>query len=132
MLYNNVKNITIELLKPIADRILETHDDAFLVELNKTWSDEKMCIIMIKDILLYMNKNYVPKTKLPPVEHMQTSQFKHHVVLHPLIKQRFLNRLMSQIRAERDGGIIEKTQMRATITMLIDMSMGGNNKRIYE
>jgi hypothetical protein len=79
-----------------------------------------------------MNKNYVPKTKLPPVEHMQTSQFKHHVVLHPLIKQRFLNRLMSQIRAERDGGIIEKTQMRATITMLIDMSMGGNNKRIYE
>jgi cullin 3 len=95
MLYNNVKNITVELLKPIAERILETHDDAFLIELNKTWSDEKMCIIMIKDILLYMNKNYVPKTKLPPVEHMQTSQFKHHVVLHPLIKQRFLNRLMS-------------------------------------
>jgi hypothetical protein len=27
-----------------------------------------MCIIMIKDILLYMNKNYVPKLKLKPVE----------------------------------------------------------------
>jgi cullin 3 len=73
MLYNNVKNITIELLRPIAERVLQTHEDVFLVELNKTWSDEKMCIIMIKDILLYMNKNYVPKTKLPPVEHMQTS-----------------------------------------------------------
>ena len=39
---------------------------------------------------------------------------------------------MGQIRAERDGGIIEKAQMRSTVNMLIDMSMGGNNKRIYE
>ena len=39
---------------------------------------------------------------------------------------------MGQIRAERDGDIIEKAQMRSTVNMLIDMSMGGNNKRIYE
>jgi hypothetical protein len=39
---------------------------------------------------------------------------------------------MSQIKAERDGGIIEKSQMRSTVNMLIDMSMGGTNKRIYE
>ena len=68
-----LKNITIELLKPISERILATHDDSFLSELNRVWSDQKMCFLMIKDILLYMNKNYVPKTKLPPVEHMQTS-----------------------------------------------------------
>jgi predicted phosphatase len=64
---------------------------------------------MIKDILLYMNKNYVPKVKLKPVEHMQMSQFKHQIVLHPQIKARLLARLLEDIRSERDGKVIEKT-----------------------
>mmetsp|Transcript_3695 Transcript_3695/g.4696 ORF Transcript_3695/g.4696 Transcript_3695/m.4696 type:complete len:83 (+) Transcript_3695:68-316(+) len=73
MLYTNVKNTTAELLKPIATKILSSHDDEFLEELNNVWSEKKLCIIMIKDILLYMDKNYVPKMKLQSVEHMQTS-----------------------------------------------------------
>ncbi|MFO0116279.1 MAG: cullin [bacterium] len=77
MLYNNVKATTIEIFQPIAQQIASTHDDEFLKTLNRIWSDVKLCIIMIKDILLYMNKNFVPKLKLQTVEHMQTSQFKH-------------------------------------------------------
>lgn len=73
MLYTNVKNTTAELLKPIAAKILSAHDDEFLEELNTVWIEKKLCIIMIKDILLYMDKNYVPKMKLQSVEHMQTS-----------------------------------------------------------
>ena len=77
MLYNNVKATTIEIFQPIAQQIASTHDDEFLKTLNRIWSDVKLCIIMIKDILLYMNKNFVPKLKLQTVEHMQTSHFKH-------------------------------------------------------
>jgi len=73
MLYTNVKNTTAELLKPIAEDLLEKPDDEFLRALNRLWADQKLCIIMIKDILLYMNKNYVPKVKLKPVEQMQYS-----------------------------------------------------------
>ena len=73
MLYNNVKATTIEIFQPIAQQILNTHDDEFLKVLNRVWADVKLCIIMIKDILLYMNKNFVPKLKLQTVEHMQTS-----------------------------------------------------------
>ena len=90
LLYNNVKQTTGELLKPVADDLLQNTDEDFIKALNKLWADQKLCIIMIKDILLYMNKNYVPKVKLKPVEQMQTSQFKHHVVLHPQIKQRLV------------------------------------------
>ena len=68
MLYTNVKFTTAELLKPIADASIEKTDEEFLVQLNKLWAEQKMCIIMIKDILLYMNKNYVPKLKLKPVD----------------------------------------------------------------
>jgi cullin 3 len=103
MLYTNVKNTTAELLKPIAEDLLEKPDDEFLRALNCLWSDQKLCIIMIKDILLYMNKNYVPKVKLKPVEQMQYSQFKHHVVLHTAIKQKLVSKLISEIRSDRDG-----------------------------
>ena len=106
MLYNNVKQTTAELLKPVAEEILAKPDDEVIKALNRLWADQKLCIIMIKDILLYMNKNYVPKVKLKPVEHMQTSQFKHHVVLHPHIKKKFIGLLLDEIRAERMGQVI--------------------------
>lgn len=90
LLYNNVKATTGELLKPIAEEIMMNTDEDFIKALNRLWADQKLCIIMIKDILLYMNKNYVPKVKLKPVEQMQTSQFKHHVILHQRIKARLV------------------------------------------
>lgn len=94
MLYNNVKATTIEIFQPIAQQIISTHDDEFLKALNRVWSDVKLCIIMIKDILLYMNKNFVPKLKLQTVEHMQTSQFKHQIVLDKQIKPKLIELLI--------------------------------------
>jgi len=73
LLYNNVKLTIGELLKPIAEDLLSNSDEEIIISLNKLWADHKLYIIMIKDILLYMNKNYVPKVKLKPVEQMQTS-----------------------------------------------------------
>ena len=86
MLYDSVRDTTVELLKPIAEEINSTPDEKFLSEFNRIWKEIKECIVMIRDILLYMNKNYVPKFNLPLVENMQYSQFKHHVILNPQIK----------------------------------------------
>ena len=74
-----------------------------------------MCIDMIRDILLYMNKNFVPKFNLPLVENMQYSQFKHHVILNQTLKNRLVGLLIKEIRTERDGGVIDKSQMRSAI-----------------
>ena len=52
---------------------------------------------MIRDILLYMNKNFVPKFNLPLVEDMQYSQFKHHVIMNPQIKERLVKLLIKEI-----------------------------------
>ena len=130
MLYQNVKNTTAELLKPVAQALLLLPDEELLSVLNRTWTDQKLCIIMIKDILLYMNKNYVPKQKLKPVEQMQTSQFKHHVVLHTGIKPKLIARLLAEIRAERDGQVIERSQVSAAVQMLIEV--GVHSRKIYE
>lgn len=81
LLYNGVKNTTVELLQPIVERISKTTDEDLLKKINEIWKQEKLCIVMIKDILMYMDRNYVPKMKLQSMEQLQTSQFKHHVVM---------------------------------------------------
>ena len=62
---------------------------------------------MIKDILMYMDRNYVPKLKLQSVEHLQTSQFKHCIVMNAQIKQKLVANIISEIKNERDGGIVD-------------------------
>jgi len=39
---------------------------------------------------------------------MQTSQFKHHIVLNPHIKSRIVKKLIEEIRIERNGKVIDK------------------------
>lgn len=98
--------------------------------LNRLWGEQKLCIIMIKDILLYMNKNYVPKVKLKPVEQMQTSQFKHYVLLHPQLKHRLITLLLQDVAHERNGKMVERTQLRSAVHMLLEV--GVHSRKIYE
>lgn len=70
-----------ELLEPIREKLLNCSEDDLLRKVNEIWKNEKMCIVMIKDILMYMDRNYVPKMKLQSMEQLQTSQFKNHVIL---------------------------------------------------
>lgn len=130
MLYDSVRDTTVELLKPIAEEINSNSDEKFLQEFNRVWKEIKECIVMIRDILLYMNKNYVPKFNLPLVENMQYSQFKHHVILNPQIKERLVSLLIQEIKLERDGEVVERTQVRLSIQMLIEACK--NSKKLYE
>ena len=77
-----------------------------------------------------MNKNYVPKFNLPLVEDMQYSQFKHHVIQNHVIKERLISLLIKEIRSEREGEVIEKTQIRSSIQMLIEVCK--NSRKLYE
>ena len=62
-LYDNVRKTTDEMLTPIAQNLINMPDEDLLKEITNVWAMEKHIIILIKDILLYMNKNFVPKMK---------------------------------------------------------------------
>lgn len=64
LLYTGVKKTTIELLQPIIEQLANCSEEDLLKRINEIWQQEKLCIIMIKDILMYMDRNYVPKMKL--------------------------------------------------------------------
>ena len=55
-------------------------NEDLLQEITSVWHLEKNVIHKISDILLYMNKNFVPKMRnYPTVEAMQTNEFKKNV-----------------------------------------------------
>jgi cullin 3 len=74
LLYDNVRKTTVEMLQPIAQKLINIPDEDLIRAINDIWELEKYVIIMIKDILLYMDKNFVPKMKnFLNVEAMQTN-----------------------------------------------------------
>ena len=44
MLYESVKETTVQLLKPIAEDIRLTHEEQFLREFNRVWKEVKECL----------------------------------------------------------------------------------------
>lgn len=85
-------------------------------ELTRVWDLEKYVIIMIKDILLYMDKNFVPKMKnYLSVEAMQTNQFKTHVVLNSTIKKRLVSLLLAEIERERNGDMVDRISIQKSV-----------------
>ena len=131
MLYENVKKTTVEMLQPIATRLISVPDGDLLKEITNVWAFEKNVIIMIKDILLYMDKNFVPKMKnYQNVQAMQTSQFKTQVILNAQIKKRLISLLLAEIEKERNGEMIERIYLQKVIEMLVEVGM--QSRRIYE
>lgn len=106
-------------------------DEDLLKEITNVWALEKNVIIMIKDILLYMDKNFVPKMKnYQNVQAMQTSQFKTQVILNSQIKKRLVTLLLAEIEKERNGEMIERIYLQKVIEMLVEVGM--QSRRIYE
>ena len=52
------------------------------------------------------------------------------MVLNPDLKQKLVDRLILDVRQERNGLVIERSQTRQAILMLIEV--GVHNKKIYE
>ena len=74
MLYENVKKTTVEMLQPIAQKLVESSDEELLKEITSQWTMEKKVIRVIKEILLYLDKNFAKKARnLMNVQDMQTS-----------------------------------------------------------
>lgn len=53
-LYEGLRSTVLEHLQEVANQVASAVDEEFLSELNKAWSDHKISMLMIRDILMYM------------------------------------------------------------------------------
>lgn len=129
-LYKGLQQVVDEHLRGVANEVAVANDDTFLEALNKAWSDHKISMLMIRDILMYMDRVYVMHHSVPTVYDLGLMLFRENIARSPRIKDRLLKMLLSLIHKERTGEVVNRGLMKNITQMLIDL--GVNSRAVYE
>lgn len=86
-------------------------------------------MIMIRDILLYLDRAYV-KDERETVYELGLSLFRNVVIYRPQVHEFLRNTLLDMIRQERNGDVVDRGKIKTCCHMLV--VLGINNRRVYE
>jgi cullin 3 len=108
-------------LKEMAGSIEVAQRGIFLEELNQNWIKHNKALQMIRDILMYMDRTYVPTCHKTPICKLGLNLWRDHVIRSAKIKPRLLDTLLDHIHRERTGDVIDRGLMRDLLKMLMDL-----------
>lgn len=108
-------------LKMMSTSIEAAQGGLFLEELNIKWTDHNKALQMIRDILMYMDRTYIPRSRKTPVHELGLNLWRDNVIHSNKIQTRLLNTLLEHILKERTGEVINRGLMRNVIKMLMDL-----------
>jgi cullin 3 len=132
-LYNGLKQVVDEHLKGVAQLVAQANDDYFLQALNEAWNDHHQSMLMIRDILMYLDRVYVTSGNCLTVYDLGLSLFKENVARFPKIGPRLLDMLLESIRRERCGEVINRVLIKHNTQMLVDLgTQNSKQKSVYE
>ena len=112
------------------EEIAESSSVQFLATLKSKWDDYQRAMIMIRDILHYMNRVYVPAKQLDDSYNMGLILFRDHIIRFSSIRERLTSTLVNLLDDERRGEMIDKIAWKGIYRMLI--SLGMDTRFIYE
>ncbi|RWR78397.1 cullin-3A-like protein isoform X1 [Cinnamomum micranthum f. kanehirae] len=108
-------------LKEISRSIEAAHGGLFLEVLNRKWEDHNKALQMIRDILMYMDRTYVPSSSKTPVHELGLNLWRDNIIHSSKIQTRLLTTLLELVHKERMGEVINRGLMRNIIKMLMDL-----------
>uniref|UniRef100_A0A915CPN1 Cullin family profile domain-containing protein n=1 Tax=Ditylenchus dipsaci TaxID=166011 RepID=A0A915CPN1_9BILA len=130
-LYHGLKQVVIDHLQNnVRGIIIEAVNGRFLETLNRAWAEHTTAMVMIRDILMYMDRVYVQQAGVDPVYQMGLIIFRQEIVDHPSINEHLKLTLLSMISLERQKEIIEWIDLKNACQMLI--SLGIEERTYYE
>ncbi|XXG38965.1 hypothetical protein AAC387_Pa01g0047 [Persea americana] len=108
-------------LREISRSIEAAQGGLFLEVLNRKWEDHNKALQMIRDILMYMDRTYVPSSSKTPVHELGLNLWRDNTVHSSNIQTRLLTTLLELVHKERMGEVINRGLMRNIIKMLMDL-----------
>ena len=107
-LYSGLVSTMTFHLQTMSKSIEAAHGGSFLEELNSKWSDHNKALQMIRDILMYMDRTFIPSTHKTPVHELGLNLWRDNVVHSDKIQTRLLNTILELILRERTGEVINR------------------------
>jgi len=120
-LYTGLSDTITKHLQAVGAEVIAANDEQFLPELKDKWDKHKLSSIMIRDILMYMDRTYVASQKKTPVYERGLQIFRDEVCRNPRVKDRLLSMLLDLIKRERNGEMIERSLLKTVTSMLVEL-----------
>lgn len=120
-LYSGLVTTMTAHLQEISKSIEAAQGGLFLEELNRKWADHNKALQMIRDILMYMDRTFIPSNHKTPVHELGLNLWRDNIVHSSKIQPRLLNTLLELVLRERTGEVINRGLMRNIIKMLMDL-----------
>jgi cullin 3 len=132
LLYDGVsEKISSNLLSTVG-RLQNVSDSLLLEEIATTWKEHQITMIMIRDILMYMDRTYVPSQRRRPVYELGLHLFRITIWEHPRVQLRVTDLLLNSIASERSGLLTEdRSLLKANLGMLLELGQADNSS-VYE
>ncbi|KAK3583652.1 hypothetical protein CHS0354_021390 [Potamilus streckersoni] len=129
-LYTGLQEVVTEhLIKKVRYDVLESLNNNFLQTLNSTWSDHQTSMVMIRDILMYMDRVYVQQNSVDNVYNLGLKIFRDEVVRHPTICDHLRHTLLDMVAKERRGEVVDRGAVKNACQML--MTLGIDSRNVY-
>lgn len=124
MTYKNLSQALEKNIFKYFQKLNALQDEDFLVHLQNVWAEAKVLIRIIKNIFLYMDKNYVPSkdSSVKPIMILGYETFKKLLLTkeHQLF-DKFKREILNIIKSERDGFHIDRILVKNLLYMLVTL-----------
>ncbi|XP_010257131.1 PREDICTED: cullin-3A-like [Nelumbo nucifera] len=120
-LYSGLVTTMTTHLKEISKSIEAAQGSLFLEELNRKWADHNKALQMIRDILMYMDRTFIPSTHKTPVHELGLNLWRDNIIHSSKIQNRLRDTLLELVHRERTGEVINRGLMRNIIKMLMEL-----------
>lgn len=129
-LYTGLKEVVSEhLIQKVRKDVLNSLNNNFLFVLNQAWNDHQTAMVMIRDILMYMDRVYVQNFNVEPVYNLGLILFRDTVVRYPQIKDHLRQTLLEMVHKERRGELTDRSAIKNACQML--MTLGIESRNVY-
>jgi len=130
LLYEGVRETVYTRLHSVAKLVAMSPDDQLLNQICQQWRDHQVTMVMVRDILMYMDRTYVPQNKKMTVYDLGLCAFRDTVARHELVQDRLRKVLLKRVWSERAGCLIDQNCMKCALYMLVDL--GIDSRCVYE
>ena len=133
VLYEGVAAKLTEHLQETVHQLTEVHPNALLEAVSEQWKEHCITMVMIRDILMYMDRTYVQQQRRRTVYDLGLHLFRTTVWEHPAIKNPVCQLLLDAIARERSGLLTDdRDLLKQVISMLLELGRADYQAAVYQ
>ena len=122
-LYSGVHSSIASHLRKVANCLSEHRGENLLRELASAWAQFNQSVRMLRDILIYMDRTYVPNHDKLSTHSLSLHLWHELVLSDPRIGPSITSTTLNMVHSERTGERIERDLLKLTSSMLSDLGL---------